>query len=123
MVCLEIGAACRGLMYKLEAITWGLILACTDSHWCLVCWAWISSDFFDFAFFSWFWCISMVCLEIGTTCRGLMYKLEAMTWGLILACRDHPWRFLGWAWISSDVFDFAWFSNGSGVFQWRSPGD
>ena len=47
-----------------------------------------------------------------------MYKLEAITWALILAGKDSPGRLLGWAWISSEFFDFGWFLNGSGVFQW-----
>ena len=177
MVSLEIGAACRGLMYKLEAITWGLILAGRDPPGRLLGWAWISSDFFDLAMFFngsdvFQWCvlrlnnilgtnvqtgsdhlgidsglqrsswassrlgvdfirflwfcyvfhlflrISMVCLEIWTTSLGLMYKLEAITWGLILACRDPPGRLLGWAWISSDFFDLATIVNGSCVYQW-----
>jgi hypothetical protein len=34
-----------------ETVTWGLIQAGSIPHGCLVCLAWISSDFFDFARF------------------------------------------------------------------------
>ena len=60
----------------------------------------------------------MVCLEIGTTCRGLIPKVETITWGLIPAGRDPSGCLICWAWMSSDFFDFAWFFNGAGVFQW-----
>ena len=60
----------------------------------------------------------MVCLEIGAACRGLIPKVETITWGFILAGRDPPGCLVGWAWISSDFLDFARFLNGSGVFQW-----
>jgi hypothetical protein len=60
----------------------------------------------------------MVCLENCTTCRGLIPKVETITWGLILAGSIPPGCLVGWAWISSDFIDFARFLNGSGVFQW-----
>ena len=82
----------------------------------------LGMDFLRFLWFcmvfQWFWCISRVCLEIGTTCRGLIPKVETITWGLIPAGRGHPGCPFWCAWSSSDFFDFDLFFNGSCVFQW-----
>ena len=58
-----------------------------------------------------------------------MFRLEAITWGLIPAGRDPPGCLVCWAWISSEFFDVAWNFNGPGVVQWcvlileQHPGD